>query len=194
MDTISEGTLLWEPSAGLRENANITRYMAWLKSEKNLSFADYSELWKWSVDELEEFWASSWEYFEVESSGSYEAVLKERKMPGAAWFAGTDLNYAEHVFRKARPDEPAVMYRSELRSLGTLTWGELRERVAELAAGLRSLGIKRGDRVVAYVPNSPEALVAFLACASIGAVWSSSSPDFGARRVVERFGAVEEER
>ncbi|HVF01119.1 MAG TPA: acetoacetate--CoA ligase [Rubrobacteraceae bacterium] len=191
MDTISEGTLLWEPSAGLSENANITRYMAWLKSERNLSFADYSELWKWSVDELEEFWASMWEYFEVESSGSYEAVLKERKMPGAAWFAGTDLNYAEHVFRKARPDEPAVMYRSELRSLGTLTWGELRERVAELAAGLRSLGIKRGDRVVAYVPNSPEALVAFLACASIGAVWSSSSPDFGASSVVDRFAQIE---
>ncbi|CAA9446275.1 MAG: Acetoacetyl-CoA synthetase [uncultured Rubrobacteraceae bacterium] len=191
MDTISEGTLLWEPSAGMRENANLARYMEWLEREKGLSFAGYNELWEWSVEELEEFWASIWEYFEVESSSSYEEVLKERKMPGAAWFAGTDLNYAEHVFRNARLDEPAVMYRSEIRPLGTVTWGELREKVAALAAGLRSLGVRRGDRVVAYVPNSPEALVAFLACASMGAVWSSCSPDFGASSVVDRFAQIE---
>jgi acetoacetyl-CoA synthetase len=186
-----EGTLLWEPSEELKENANISRYMKWLEDEKGLSFSDYGELWEWSVTELEEFWASIWEYFDVKASKPYERVLSQREMPGANWFEGAELNYAEHAFRNARPDEPAVLHRSELRPLGEMTWRELREKVAALAAGLKELGVGRDDRVVAYLPNVPEALVGFLACASIGAIWSSCSPDFGLGAVVDRFAQIE---
>jgi acetoacetyl-CoA synthetase len=186
-----EGTLLWEPSEELKENANISRYMRWLEDEKGLSFSDYGELWEWSVTELEEFWTSIWEYFEVKASKPYERVLSQREMPGANWFEGAELNYAEHAFRNARPDEPAVLHRSELRPLGEMTWRELREKVAALAAGLKELGVGRDDRVVAYLPNVPEALVGFLACASIGAIWSSCSPDFGLGAVVDRFAQIE---
>ena len=186
-----EGTLLWEPSEELKENANISRYMEWLKREKDLSFSDYGELWEWSVTEVEEFWASIWEYFDVKASKSYERVLNSREMPGYKWFEGAELNYAEHVFRNARPAEPAVLHQSEIRPLGTVTWRELQEKVGALAAGLKELGVERGDRVVAYLPNVPEALVAFLACASLGAVWSSCSPDFGLGSVVDRFTQIE---
>ncbi|HZC19675.1 MAG TPA: AMP-binding protein, partial [Rubrobacteraceae bacterium] len=186
-----EGTLLWEPSEELKENANIARYMRWLESEKGLSFDDYGELWEWSVTELEDFWASIWEYFDVKASKPYEKVLGSCEMPGANWFGGAELNYAEHVFRNARPDEPAVLHQSELRSLSKMTWRELQEKVAAVAAGLADLGVGREDRVVAYLPNVPEALIAFLACASLGAVWSSSSPDFGAGSVVDRFAQIE---
>ncbi len=188
-----EGTLLWEPSEEFKEDAKITHYMRWLEENKGLRFEDYEELWEWSVTELEEFWATIWEYGGVKASKPYTRVLSERKMPGAKWFEGAELNYAEHVFRHAddRPDEPAVMYQSETRALGEMTWRELRERVVAVAAGLKSLGVGRGDRVVAYVPNAPEAVVAFLACASLGAVWSSCSPDFGAGSVVDRFAQIE---
>src|SRR5215204_217934 len=186
-----EGTLLWEPSEELKENANISRYMRWLEDEKGLSFDDYGELWEWSVVEIEEFWASIWEYFEVEASRPYEKVLTEREMSGARWFEGTELNYAEHVFRKARPEEPAVLHQSEIRPLGKVTWQELEGKVASLAAGLKELGVARGDTVGAYVPNVREALVAFLACASLGAIWSSCSPDFGVESVVDRLAQIE---
>jgi acetoacetyl-CoA synthetase len=191
MTEAAEGTLLWEPSEKLKENATISRYMKWLESEKGLSFNDYGELWEWSVTELEEFWASIWEYFEVKASKPYEKVLGSREMPGTEWFVGAELNYAEHVFRNARPDEPAVLHRSEVRPLGKVTWRELESKVGALAAGLKDLGVGRGDRVVAYLPNVPEALMAFLACASIGAVWSSCSPDFGVGSVVDRFAQIE---
>jgi len=186
-----EGTLLWEPSEELKENANISRYMRWLEDEKGLSFDDYGELWEWSVVEIEEFWASIWEYFEVEASRPYEKVLTEREMSGARWFEGTELNYAEHVFRRARPEEPAVLHQSEIRPLGKVTWQELEGKVASLAAGLKELGVARGDTVGAYVPNVPEALVSFLACASLGAIWSSCSPDFGVESVVDRLAQIE---
>ena len=178
MTEAAEGTLLWEPSEEFKENTNISRYMRWFKEEKNLSFDGYSELWEWSVTDLEDFWASIWEYFDVRASKPYEKVLGSREMPGAEWFVGAELNYAEHVFRNARPDDPDVLHQSELRPLSE-------------AAGLKSLGVGRGDRVAAYVPNVPEALVAFLACVSVGAVWSSCSPDFGVGSVVDRFAQIE---
>lgn len=195
MTEAAEGTLLWEPSEELKENANISRYMEWLEREKGLHFDDYEELWEWSVNELEEFWASIWEYFDIKASQPYEKVLSSREMPGAErkWFEGAELNYAEHVFRNAegRPDEAAVLSQSEIRALTEMSWGELRDKTAAVAAGLRSLGVERGDRVAAFIPNVPEALIAFLATASIGAVWSSCSPDFGFGAVSDRLAQIE---
>jgi acetoacetyl-CoA synthetase len=191
MTETSEGALLWEPPAGLKENAVIYRYMGWLKENKNLSFDDYGELYAWSVSDVEGFWSSLWEFFDVKASEPYERVLTAREMPGTEWFSGAELNYAEHAFRNAQPDEPALVHKSELRPLGETSWAELRARVAALSAALREMGVERGDRVVAYLPNVPEAVVAFLACASVGAVWSSSSPDFGAGSVIDRFAQIE---
>ncbi|MCA1687909.1 MAG: AMP-binding protein, partial [Actinobacteria bacterium] len=190
MTETTEGTLLWEPSAQFEENANISRYMKWLEDEKGHSFEDYAELWEWSVTDLEGFWASVWEFCEVEASRSYEKVLGKREMPGAEWFKGAELNYAEHVFRNTRPDEPALVHKAELRPLDQTSWEELREKVGALAAGLKGMGVERGDRVVAYLPNVPEAVIAFLACASLGAVWSSCSPDFGVGSVTDRFAQI----
>ncbi len=169
----------------------MTRYMRWLAAERGRSFDDYPALWEWSVTELEEFWASIWDFFEVRASAPYSQVLAERAMPGARWFAGAELNFAEHVFRAKPPDEVAVRHASELRDLDELRWAELGDQVARVAAGLRALGVERGDRVVAYMPNIPETLVAFLATASIGAIWSSCSPDFGASSVIDRFAQIE---
>ncbi len=193
MTETTEGTLLWEPSAEFKDNSNVSRYMRWLEENKGLSFEGYEELWEWSVADLEEFWASIWEYFEVKASKPYSEVLGDRRMPGAEWFSGAELNYAEHVLRnaEARSGEPAIMHQSEIRPFGTVTWRELHEKVAALAAGLRSMGVGRGDRVVAYLPNTPEALVALLATSSLGAIWSSCSPDFGAGSVVDRFSQIE---
>ena len=186
-----EGELLWEPSEELIERAALTDYMRWLGRERDLSFNGYEELWEWSVTQLEEFWASMWEYFEIKASKPYDAVLEERVMPGTKWFPGAELNYAEHVFRMARTGETAVVHASELRERAELTWDELEEQTARAAAALRELGVGPGDRVVAYMPNVPETLVAFLACASLGAIWSSCSPDFGARSVTDRFSQIE---
>jgi acetoacetyl-CoA synthetase len=185
------GELLWEPSAESMERATMTRFMRWLADERNLTFDDYESLWRWSATEIEDFWASIWDFFEVESSARYSEVLPDRAMPGATWFPGAQLSYAQHIFRGKRDADVAVLHASELRDLGELTWGELREQVAQAAAGLRALGVGRGDRVVAYMPNIPETLVAFLATASIGAIWSSCSPDFGAASVVDRFAQIE---
>jgi acetoacetyl-CoA synthetase len=151
----------------------------------------YEELWAWSTAEPDAFWASLWDYFEVQADGDPSPVLASRGMPGAEWFPNTSLNYAEHVFAGKDDDELAIVHASELRELGELTWGELRRQVAAVAAGLRGLGVGRGDRVVAYLPNVPEAIVAFLASASIGAVWSSCSPDFGPASVIDRFAQIE---
>src|SRR5215211_7125921 len=152
-------------------------------------FSDYHELWRWSVDDLEGFWGSLWDWFEV--SGSYERVLGRREMPDAEWFPGAELSYAEHVFRLARPGETAIVHVSESRPLAEIGWDELRDQVARCAAGLRRLGVERGDRVVAYMPNVPETVIAFLATASIGAVWSSCPPEFGTPTVVDRFKQIE---
>jgi acetoacetyl-CoA synthetase len=183
---------LWEPSAELVEYSRLREYMRWLAAERDLNLDTYDELWRWSVEDLEGFWSSIWEFFEVRADGSYEHALGERSMPGAEWFAGTSLNYAEHVFAGKDDDAGvAILHASELRELGEVSWGELRTDVAAVAAGLRALGVERGDRVVAYMPNVPETIVAFLAAASIGAVWSSCSPDFGPASVVDRFAQIE---
>src|SRR5690606_9748840 len=151
----------------------------------------YHDLWKWSVTEIEDFWRSIWDYFEVGADGDPTTVLSERKMPGAEWFPNTRLNYAEHILRERDVSEIAMRYLAEDGELQEMSWGTLRQRVAAFAGGLRELGVERGDRVVAYFPNAPGAIIAFLASASLGAIWSSCSPDFGARSVVDRFAQIE---
>ena len=185
------GDLLWSPSPELIENSRLTEYLRWLNGERGLLFETYEELWQWSVDDLEAFWRSIWDFFEVQADGDPSPALASREMPGASWFPGASLNYAEHVFAGKDDAETAILHASELRQLGELSWGELRAQVAAVAAGLRELGVERGDRVVAYLPNIPEAIVAFLASASIGATWSSCSPDFGPASVIDRFAQIE---
>ncbi len=188
---MSAPPVLWRPSAGRIERATLTAYTRWLEQTRDLALPDYASLWEWSTTDLEGFWASIWEYFDVAASVPYERVLGSRAMPGAEWFPGARLNYAEHALRPGADEAVAIRHASELRPLGEMTRGELREEVARIAAGLRALGVGPGDRVVAYLPNIPEAVAAFLACASIGAVWSSCSPDFGARSVIDRFAQIE---
>jgi len=185
------GERLWEPSAESIDRATMTRYMRWLAAERGLAFDDYRSLWEWSATEIEEFWASIWEFFDIDASSTYAEVLPDRAMPGATWFPGAELSHPEHIFRGKRDANIALYHASELRDLGELTWGELRGQVARAAAGLRALGVGKGDRVVAYMPNIPETLIAFLATASIGAIWSSCSPDFGTSSVVDRFAQIE---
>jgi acetoacetyl-CoA synthetase len=184
---VEEGTLLWEPTAAQRESAELTRYMRSL----DRGFTTYDELWQWSVNDLEGFWGSLWGWFEIRASKPYKRVLGSAAMPGAEWFPGAELNYAEHVFRGARPGEPAIVHGGEDRPVAEVTWDELRERVARCAAGLRRLGVQRGDRVAAYLPNVPEAVIALLATASIGAIWSSCAPEFGVPTVIDRFAQIE---
>jgi acetoacetyl-CoA synthetase len=182
---MAEGDLLWQPSPGWIERSRLTRYMTWL----DRGFEEYDELWRWSVEDLEGFWASIWEYFEL--PGGYERDLASRDMPGAEWFPGASLNYAEHLFRQARGGETAIVHASELRPLAELSWDELADMTARVATELRRLGVGRGDRVVAYLPNIPETVAAFLATASIGAIWSSAAPEFGAPTVIDRFKQIE---
>jgi acetoacetyl-CoA synthetase len=191
MSMTAAETPLWEPSLERRERAQITHFMRWAQERSGRSFGDYDDLWRWSVDELEQFWACIWEYFQVHASRPYDQVLSGAEMPGARWFAGAELNYAEHVLSGRDADAVAVLHSSELRELDRLRWGELREQVARVAGGLRALGVGRGDRVVAYMPNIPETLVAFLATSSLGAIWSSAAPEFGARSVIDRFAQIE---
>jgi acetoacetyl-CoA synthetase len=182
--------VLWEPSESFKSETALRSYMRWLGA-RGTTVEGYDELWRWSVDDLEGFWASIWEYFEVDASVPYERVLGGREMPGAEWFPGARLSYAEHVFRGRDDSTVAIWHASELRGLAGMTWGDLRSLTARVAGGLRALGVGPGDRVVAYLPNVPEAMAAFFACASIGAVWSSCSPDFGQRSVVDRFAQIE---
>jgi acetoacetyl-CoA synthetase len=196
MSDSNDHTPLWTPSPEMVSSARMTAFMEWAGERHSRAFADYGELWRWSVEEIEQFWADIWDYCGVRASSPYERVLASRSMPGARWFEGARLNYAENMLNRASPagrdpSEPAVLHASELRPLGELTWGELSEQVAAVAGGLRSLGVERGDRVAAYMPNVPEALVAFLASASIGAIWSCAAPEFGPRSVVDRFAQIE---
>jgi acetoacetyl-CoA synthetase len=182
---------IWTPSPQAVASSHLVAYERWLAETRGLRFGGYAELWEWSVDELEAFWESLWEYFGVRASRPYAAVLPDRAMPGARWFPGAELSYAEHVFAGKEGDATALVHASELRPLAETSWGELSARTAAAAEGLRELGVGPGDRVVAYVPNIEEAVVAFLACASIGAIWSSCSPDFGVRAVVDRFSQID---
>lgn len=183
--------LLWRPSAAFIENSNLTRYFAWLQREKFLHFTDYQAILEWSVAESAKFWESIWQYFEVTSHTPYTQVLSDDLMPNTKWFVGSTLNYAAHIFKKYNNQHPALIFQSERHPLSEISWENLQEQVAALSTYLRGLGVRPGDRVVAYLPNIPEATVAFLATCAIGAVWSSCSPDFGANSVLDRFQQVE---
>jgi acetoacetyl-CoA synthetase len=189
---VSAGELMWTPPADAREASQIGRFMAWLERERGVALRDYDDLFRFSVDDLDGFWSAIWDFFGVRAHAPYERVLSERVMPGARWFQGARLNYAEHAIGTAADtDRVAVVGRSQTREPVELTFGELREEVARARAALERLGVGRGDRVVAYMPNIPETLVAFLATASIGGIWATSAPEFGARAVIDRFGLVE---
>ena len=185
-----EATVLWEPSEQLREEAALTRYMRWLERERGLAFDGYHALWRWSVSDLDAFWQSIWDVFEVHGDPAPGRVLEDRSMPGAKWFPGTHLNFAEHVFRGKADDAVAIVHASELRDRQEMTWAQLRALTGRVAAGLRGLGVCKGDRVVAYLPNVPETVAAFLACATLGAVWSSAAPEFGAGSIIDRFAQI----
>jgi len=189
--TINQGDVLWRPNADQISQTRLAAYMDWLRTEQGLDFQDYQSLWQWSVDELEAFWSSIWRFFDIQADGDPSRVLAEERMPGARWFPDTRLNYAEHVFRNATDTRPALLARSEGRELRQVPWAELERSVGALAATLRGLGVEPGDRVVSYMPNLPETVVAFLACASIGAVWSSCSPEMGVTVVVDRFQQIQ---
>ena len=193
------GDILWAPTALSAENAEVTRYVRWLASHGGPvipgaapgELASYRDLWRWSVDEPAAFWSSIWDFFGVLGRRGDGPVLAG-EMPDAAWFDGSTLNYARNaLFRAAAPAEhTAVIYRAETGREGRLSYGELRAEVGRVRAGLAQLGVGLGDRVAAYLPNSPEALIAMLATTSLGAIWTSCSPDFGSHSVIDRFAQI----
>jgi len=183
---VREGELLWTPSAAQVEDANLTRFSKWLARERGLQFESYDALWQWSVTELEEFWQAMWDYFGVRSSAPHTRVLGKRAMPGAEWFPGARLNYAQHVLRKERAGIDALLFMSETTPLTGLSWETFAGQVRILATRLRELGVHPGDRVAAYLPNIPETMIAMLAATAIGAIWACCSPDFGSRGVIDR--------
>src|SRR5947209_1888451 len=184
--------VLWTPSPERIERATLTRYQRWLEEKRGLSFERYDELWRWSVDDLEGFWSSLVEFCGVRWAEPPSAILGSREMPGAEWFPGARVSYPAHIFRDRADDEVALRHASELRpQVEAWTWGRLGEETAAIAAGLRELGAGEGEGGDAYMPNIPETVAAFLACASLGAVWSSAAPEFGVRSVVDRFAQIE---
>lgn len=183
--------IVWQPSGAFIKQANLTLYQNWLQQEKGLHFERYHNLWQWSVNEVAEFWESIWHYFNIIAHSPYQSVLNGTQMPDYQWFEGATLNYAEHIFRQQTDAYPAILFQSERQELTAISWKELYQQVASLAAYLKQLGVTKGDRVVAYLPNIPEATVAFLATCSLGAIWSSCSPDFGVNSVIDRFQQIE---
>jgi acetoacetyl-CoA synthetase len=178
---------LWTPSRETIERSRLTEFARAV----GRGSASYDELWRWSVTDVEGFWSAVWEFFDVRGSQPYDRVLDGHAMPGARWFPGAELSYAERVFRGHDDETVAIVHASELRDRAEWTWGELRAQTAAIRSGLQARGVGRGDRVAAYLPNVPETVAAFLACASLGAVWSSAAPEFGVRSVVDRFAQIE---
>jgi acetoacetyl-CoA synthetase len=187
---VRDGDLLWTPGPDRIDRANVTAFMAWLARERGQEFGDYHALWAWSVTDLDGFWQAIWDYCGIEASVPPTAVLGRRSMPGAEWFPGARLNYAQHVLRNERPGQDALYYQSETVPLTHLSWPELANGVRVLATRLRALGVSPGDRVASCLPNIPHTVIAMLATTSIGAIWTSCSPDFGWRGISDRFGQL----
>ncbi len=189
---VREGDLLWTPGPDRIERANVTAFIRWLARERGLDFEGdgYPALWRWSVTDLDGFWQAVWDYCGIEASAPPTAVLGRRTMPGAEWFPGARLNYAQHVLRREQPGEDALYYQSESTPLAGLSRPDLANSVRVLATRLRAMGVRPGDRVASCMPNIPQTVIAMLATTSIGAVWTSCSPDFGGRGVSDRFGPL----
>ncbi len=184
---VKAGDLLWTPTAERVAGANMTAFMAWLKETRGLEFTNYPDLWQWSVTETDAFWQAIWDYNDIIATAQPAAVLGKRDMPGAQWFPGAELNYAENVMRREAPGEIALYYHSETVPVTPMYWDELGPAVRKLGTRLRALGVKPGDRVASMLPNIPQTVIAMLATTSIGAIWTSVSPDFGWRGVLDRF-------
>ncbi|HEY7629372.1 MAG TPA: acetoacetate--CoA ligase [Thermoleophilaceae bacterium] len=192
MGTPKQGDVLWTPPADARATTRVGHYMDFLRDERGHDFAEYEDLRRWSIEDIEGFWGSLWDYFQIRAHTPPERVLGSREMPGAEWFPGATLNYAEHMLGLDEDlDRVALISLSQTRGRRELTFRELRELVARVRAGLVRLGVQKGDRVVAYLPNIPETLAAMIATTSLGAVWASCAPEFGTRSVVSRFGQIE---
>ena len=185
-----EGRLLWEPTPQTASLSNVAQFIRWLRQTRGLDFTAYDDLWTWSVSDLDGFWGAVWDFFRVRGSKQYETALASKSMPGAVWFPGVKLNYAEHALSR-KDDRAAIVSESEIRPRSVTTYAQLYHAVASFAQGLRAAGVGKGDRVASSMPNIPETVVAFLATASIGAVWSACAPEFGARSVVDRFRQIE---
>ncbi|MGH2388724.1 MAG: acetoacetate--CoA ligase, partial [Chloroflexota bacterium] len=190
-EQVREGTVLWEPSEAFKANTMLTRYMRYLGTRAGRAFENYEALRQWSISDLEGFWESLWEFFGIHASTPYTQVLEGRAMPGAQWFIGARLNYAEHIFRRGDRQGTALLAKSEGEPVRAVSWEELSGQVAALATTLRELGVRQGDRVVAYMPNIPQTVVALLACAVLGAIWSCCPPEFGAPSVRDRFAQLD---
>jgi len=184
---VREGELLWTPTAEQIENANLTKFTKWLASEREIRFSSYEELWRWSVTDLDGFWQAIWDYFGVQSSAQHTRALGKRAMPGAEWFPGARLNYAEHVLRHERSGSDALLFRNESSPLAGVPWDEFAGKVRLLGSQLREMGVRPGERVAAFMPNIPETMIGMLATTAIGAIWACCSPDFGARGVIDRL-------
>ncbi|MCX7567451.1 acetoacetate--CoA ligase [Sulfitobacter sp. F26169L] len=184
--------VLWRPTAERADNSTMAAFERFLNDTRNLTFDDYNEMWRWSVSDLEGFWAAIWDFFNIRASVPYTRILGKRTMPGAEWCPGAMLNYADNILRHAegREDHPAIVSLSETSGRMELSWGELRAQVASVAAHLRRMGVEEGDRVVAILPNTEAALIAFLASASIGAAWSLCAPDMGHVAILDRFKQI----
>lgn len=181
---------MWQPSAERIADSQITHFLNWLHSSRNLDFADYEALWTWSVEQQEEFWAAVWDYFDIIARRPYQSIRSHSEMPLTRWFEGAELNFVDQIFRHYALRGPALMYDSEAGGRGEISWSELERQVASLAVTLRKLGITAGDRVIGYLPNIPQAVVGFLASASIGAIWSVTAPDLGPLSVIDRFKQI----
>jgi len=185
------GKLLWEPTRKSVENSNMYQFMKTVNKEFNQSFSEYKELYQWSIDHIPEFWATFWEYAQIKHSKSYDQVVDDLNlMPGAKWFSGARMNFAENLLRY-RDEETAIIFKGEDQKLMVLSYQQLYEEVAQLAKSLKEMGVKTGDRVVGFMPNMPQSITAMLAATSMGAVWSSCSPDFGIKGVLDRFGQIQ---
>ncbi|MFC0182404.1 AMP-binding protein [Pseudarcicella hirudinis] len=182
--------ILWKPDAETRKTSNLTQFIDYLRSAFQLDFQDYQSLWAWSVNEQEQFWRILFDYFGLSYSGEIKHVLTGN-MPQTKWFEGISLNYAENIFTRKNEAIPAIIFKSESEESKHISWDELFSQTASLAAFLRKSGVRKGDRVAGYLPNIPQATVALLATASIGAIWSGASPDFGTESVLERFQQIE---
>ena len=182
---------LWSPSTDRIEKSNLVQFIRWLKEKKNLPVDGYRALWEWSVDHYEDFWESLLDYFEIQYDGKYDRVTNGKPMPETQWFEGIRINYAEHIFRNKTEAQPALIFRNESGDRREYSWSRLESEVSALRKFLLERGVQTGDRVAAYLPCTPEATVAFLATISIGAVWSSCSPDFGTTAVIDRFAQIE---